>query len=70
VIHVYPVDEQDRHDLTEYGAACLCRPDVDWSEAEAVVVHRSWNGRELIEQAEEIINGPGSFPDGNSPGVK
>lgn len=55
MIHVYPVDEEARHNLT--GTACPCGPRVDWSEAEAIVVHRSWNGRELIEEAERCVYG-------------
>lgn len=64
MIHAYPVDEEARHELT--GTACPCGHRVDWSEADAIVVHRSWNGRELIEEAEEIIRKEEAHESSNS----
>ena len=70
MIHVYPLDEESMHDLTEAGTTCQCSPRVYWSEAEPIVVHRSRDGREYIEDAEEIINGSGSLPNSQEPGVE
>jgi len=54
MMHVYPVNEEDRHELE--GTMCPCEPKVLWEDPktgqvlnEAVVVHKSWNGREHFE---------------------
>ena len=36
--------------------ACPCGPVVEWEHAEPLVIHRSWDGREFVEDAERIIN--------------
>jgi hypothetical protein len=35
------------------NVACACHPNVDWKNS--VAVHSSFDGREAVEMAEEII---------------
>lgn len=60
-MHAYPVADEREHDLE--GTGCWCEPKVMWSDPdtgeafpEALIVHNSADGRELIEQAEAIKN--------------
>ena len=54
--HIYPANEEHMHDLD--GTCCKCCPIVDWELPEALVIHNSFDGRELIEEAERILNEP------------
>lgn len=61
MVHMYPVNDLREHELE--GTMCPCGPQVLWKDpdtgeayAEAPVIHRSWDGREIVEEAEEIIN--------------
>lgn len=61
MIHVYPMNDEKEHD-TE-STMCWCQPRVEWVDQDsgeaysgAMVIHNSADGRELIEQAEEIKN--------------
>lgn len=54
-IHTYPVNDLREHDTD--GLTCWCDPRVEWEGAEPLVIHNSADGREAVEQAEEIING-------------
>lgn len=38
MIHLYPVWEEDQHELE--GTSCPCGVSVDWSEPEAIVTHQ------------------------------
>lgn len=51
MIHVVPVKDEKEH---EDSSACWCKPVVEWEHAEPLCIHNSADGRELIEQAEEI----------------
>jgi hypothetical protein len=51
MVHVYPVNDTQQHELE--GTCCWCEPHVDWNQPEAVVVHNSADGRELREKREE-----------------
>lgn len=61
--HVYPVNDEREHDLTvNYRpiglpyCACECRPEHKELENGAmVIVHNSWDGREGVEWANEIL---------------
>lgn len=70
MIHVYPLNEEADHDLTDAGHACRCVPKVDWTLAECLVVHRSKDGREYIEEAERIVNGTGRDVEGTEDSCK
>lgn len=52
MIHVYPLNDEREH-VTE-GTTCWCDPQLDLEQPEIIVIHNSLDGRELIEQAEEI----------------
>jgi hypothetical protein len=61
VIHIVPLDDLKPHE--EEGTQCHCSPRVFFSDpdtgeafAEAIVVHRSFDGREGVEEAEAILN--------------
>ena len=41
------------------GTACVCGPEVEIIGAQLVIVHRSFDHREIIEQAIAIMNGGG-----------
>lgn len=60
-VHIYPVDEEAEHVLTGLGEGCPCNPRVEWVDeitrkalSEPVVIHRSKDFRELIEEAEAL----------------
>ena len=58
VFHVMPIDDLKEHDSS---CDCECRPtirhhDDDGSAlSEPIAIHHSWDGREAVEMAEEII---------------
>lgn len=51
--HVFPTDERDRHELT--GTNCPCNPRIETRDT-IIVVHNSWDGREAVEIANDILN--------------
>lgn len=49
--HVYP-----HHDLKEHDTGsleCECRPEIDYENE--LVIHNSYDGREAVEWAEDIL---------------
>jgi len=44
--HILPINDEIRHDET---VGCWCRPKVEDVEGGRLVVHRSADGRELLE---------------------
>lgn len=58
MIHILPIDDLREH--TD-GIDCLCVPEVRYEDGDGVLpepicIHNSWDGRELVEQAEQLIN--------------
>lgn len=55
--HVYPINDAESHDLEGYD--CKCKPKVEYirEEDRMIVVHNSFDGRECVEMANEILNG-------------
>jgi hypothetical protein len=53
MIHVYPLKDEREHDTGD-TTTCWCEPKLDTEGPELIVIHNSMDGRELIEQAEEI----------------
>lgn len=49
--HLYPMDDVREHDLT--GTECPCGAVLQLPEC--VILHRSWDGRELLAEAKDII---------------
>ena len=55
MIHVYPLNDLEEHDLD--GTQCKCEPRIIAEpNAEMIVVHNSFDGREGVEWANEILN--------------
>ena len=52
MIHVYPVNDVREHDLE--STMCECNPRIDWSGAEALVIHNAWDCREIHEELERL----------------
>jgi hypothetical protein len=57
MVHVYPLDDIEEHDTSDNGNTCKCDPQVIIQDnAEIIVVHNSFDGREGVEWANEILN--------------
>lgn len=57
MIHVSPLDDTEEHDLSDLGNTCKCNPKVIIQpNAEMIIVHNSFDGREGIEWVDEILN--------------
>jgi hypothetical protein len=54
-IHVYPINDIEPHELEGYR--CKCDPKVEYQhESESImVIHNSFDGRELVEAANKIL---------------
>ena len=46
--HIYPIDDIFPHLLV--GIQCLCRPLIKWEGMLMIVIHYSWDNREIMEQ--------------------
>jgi hypothetical protein len=55
VWHILPRNDSDIHEET---SVCKCEPSVKITEGGVLIVHNSFDGRELIEQANEILKTP------------
>lgn len=53
MIHVMPIDDIEEH---EESTTCKCEPKVLHENGEMIVVHNSFDGREGVEWANEILN--------------
>jgi hypothetical protein len=53
MIHVYPIGDTKEHDL--YSTTCHCSPKVSFENEEMIVVHNSFDGREIIEEVNKIL---------------
>ena len=52
MIHVTPIDDTKKH--TE-DTTCLCNPKVTTENGEMIIIHNSYDGREGVEWANEIL---------------
>lgn len=50
--HIWPVNDLKEHDTESLN--CECNPLIDWNDM--VVVHNAFDRREIIEQANSIVN--------------
>lgn len=48
--HVYPVADLKPHQMT---TECHCDPHVDWKDR--IVVHNSYDHREVVERAKDLL---------------
>jgi len=62
MIHIVPLNDEKPHD--EDGTQCHCNPHMLFNDpytgkalAEAIVLHKAFDGRELVEEAEAMMNG-------------
>ena len=62
MLHIIPLNDEKPHD--EDGTQCPCEPHVFFNDtetgkalAEPIVLHRAWDGRELMEEAEALMRG-------------
>lgn len=54
--HVMPINDLKEH---EESTTCACEPHCEWQpNGNLVVVHSSYDGREAIEEFNEIMNNP------------
>jgi len=58
ITHVYPTDDLVTHWVDEGdGDSCPCQPTVRFEGDSAIIIHNAWDHREIIEQANEILEG-------------
>lgn len=51
--HILPVNDSDTHiEMCD----CKCKPKIDVLEDRILIIHNSFDGREAVEWANEIIN--------------
>lgn len=51
--HLLPCNDIEEH---EESSVCRCGPRVEEVDGDLLVVHNSFDGREAVEMANEIIN--------------
>lgn len=54
IVHVLPVNDLKSH---EEETTCECEPRIEIVEGGMLVVHNSFDGREIIEQANQLLEG-------------
>jgi hypothetical protein len=56
VIHVYPVDEENKHEIqSQLYPFCKCFPSEEVKSETLIIKHNSFDGREGVELANEIL---------------
>jgi hypothetical protein len=58
MIHVHPINDIREHDTSDTGNTCLCNPIVILENYEMIVIHNSFDGREGVEWANDILRQP------------
>lgn len=56
MIHIHPLNDIKEHDTSDKGNTCHCNPTVVVAGNEIFVTHNSFDGREGVEWANEILN--------------
>ena len=56
MIHIHPLNDIKQHDTSDKGNTCHCEPTVRVAGNEIFVTHNSFDGREGVEWANEILN--------------
>ncbi len=57
-LHVMPIDDEKEHHMKYF---CGCDPRLIYESGTIIVVHNSYDGREAIEEANEIINNMNTY---------
>lgn len=52
MIHCYPLNDEKEHDI---NTSCWCAPRVEWEHTEPLCIHNAADCREIVEQAEHIL---------------
>lgn len=52
MINIYPLDDLKEH---IFDSTCECNPRIELEEGEMILVHNSFDGREGVELANEIL---------------
>jgi hypothetical protein len=62
MIHIVPLNDLKPH--TEEGTQCPCEPHVFFNDpatgealVEPIVLHKAWDNREVVEEAEALLKG-------------
>jgi len=57
-IQVFPLGDKEKHLTLSYGDSikCECKPIVDITHDTPIVIHNSFDCREAVEMAEEILS--------------
>jgi hypothetical protein len=53
--HIYPINDLREH--ITVGVDCPCKPEVEVVGASLLIIHNSFDHREIVEEAIRIING-------------
>jgi len=53
MIHILPTNE-DHEDTT----SCSCEPEVEYINGNMLVIHNSFDNREVVEKAKEVLSLP------------
>lgn len=53
MINVYPINDLKEHELS---STCECVPRIEVENGEMILIHNSFDGREGLEKANEILN--------------
>ena len=56
MLHVHPLNDIKEHDTSDTGNTCYCEPTCKMEAGEMVVIHNSFDGREGVEWANDILN--------------
>ena len=57
MIEVTPINDSNAHDE---GGMCHCCPQIEFSNGEMIVIHNSYDGREYIEEVNELLKNSNS----------
>lgn len=52
-LHILPINDLKPH---EKSTTCECEPKVIYEDGEMIVIHNSYDGRELFEEINEHLN--------------
>ena len=53
IYHILPINDLKEHDEL---STCECGPKIEFVDGNMLIIHNSYDGREVIEQVNEIIN--------------
>ena len=51
--HILPIDDLEEHEET---TTCKCEPRLEIINGEMLIIHNSFDQREVIEEVNEILN--------------